>query len=698
MIISPPLLKTAQGNQSDEDWLKGLMPFGSRGNYPISSLLAWHGGQHIEHTDTGPRGEPVRAIADGKVMFARKPSPLTGENAKPDLAINGGSSDGCVIIKHSTEIGEGPDGQVEYYSIYMHLKQVFVQKNQPVYRKAELGSVGQCNGNNAMHMEIICDDANLKKLVGREEGNLDLSKDGRMDAVYGDMHFYLPAGATFYATQPSANSQTGAGTPAYTSTTPLFISMRFEKGDCKMSTRQENSEILGEYICIGNEIIETDYEYNLYKAATTLANRNEIAPSSMYELLHFGRVINIDNETAIPAGAVPHWRKVNYPDGQGWVNLNAVSIKKYSDADFPHWMGWNLIADDATPDSQCNSPTLLAWLDSDGDKKYTSRELQQALSQEQMLKKLSRTICKFPTEWEVATLNTRYEWIKTESDLLEIPLDPEQYENFIKLTTALCFWAEAGLGIAADHWHFHPKEFIGHFTKCGWLAEREILRCIPLTYQSNRGNRNTPIIRNNITTAVAKTRITERNYVVFMKINRKYGLRKVRLAHFLAQVYQETGVLKWAQELASGSEYENREDLGNTMAGDGIKFKGRGLIQLTGRANYAKYSDYKGLLANDRYTVEPRNVLISDSPYESAETAGLYWISRNVRNSGINISRVADLGVEEAHVRSVTKNVNGAEDALWTGLVARRSHLQVTKHVLLDGVDILNIEKVRDDV
>ncbi|AZN36834.1 M23 family metallopeptidase [Iodobacter ciconiae] len=377
-------------------------------------------------------------------MFARKPSSLTGENAKPDLAINGGSSDGCVVIKHSTEIGEGPEGQVEYYSIYMHLKQVFVQKNQPVYRKTELGSVGQCNGNNAMHMEIICDDANLKKLVGREEGDLDLSKDGRMDVVYGDMHFYLPAGATFYGAQPSANSQTGAGTPAYISTTSLFISMRFEKGNCKMSTRQENPEILGEYTCIGNEIIETDYEYNLYKAATTLANRNEIASSAMYELLRFGRVINIDNETAIPAGAAPHWRRVNYPDGQGWVNLNAVSIKKYSDADFPHWMGWNLIADDATPDSQCNSPTLLGWLDSDGDKKYTSKELVQVLGQDKVKERLSRSICKFPTEWEVATLNTRYEWIKTESDLLETPLDTDQYENFIKLITALCFWAEAG--------------------------------------------------------------------------------------------------------------------------------------------------------------------------------------------------------------------------------------------------------------
>ncbi|MFC7419009.1 peptidoglycan DD-metalloendopeptidase family protein [Iodobacter arcticus] len=722
MIISPPLLKTAQGNQSDEDWLKDLMPFEAIGNYPISSLLAWHGGQHIKHNDAGSRGEPVRAIADGKVMFARKPSPLTGENAKPDLAINEGSDDGCVIIKHSTEIGEGPDGQVEYYSIYMHLKQVFVQKNQPVYRKTELGSVGQCNGENAMHMEIICDDANLKKLVGREEEDLDLSKDGRMDVVYGDMHFYIPAGAVFYAAQPSANSQTGTGTPAHTSTTPLFISMRFEKGNCKMSTRQENTEILGEYICIGNEIIETDYEYNLYKAATTLANRNEIAPSAMYELLRFGRVINIDNEIAIPAGAAPHWRRVNYPDGQGWVNLNAALIKKYSDADFPHWMGWNLIADDATPDSQCNSPTLLAWLDSDGDKKYTSRELVQVLGQDKITERLSSSICKFPTEWEVATLNTRYEWIKTESDLLETPLDPAQYENFIKLTTALCFWAEADLGITADHWHFHPKKFIEHFRKCGWLSENEMVYTLPkYLFYTEQGQTRTAITSPNsvfsLSKSTAVTRISRHRLYLNQCIRKYLGGNKQRISIFLAQVILETA--QW-RDLGGSRRLMHEWGFGQYNSANPATqyytaFYGRGIMQLTWAGNYKQYGAYRMIPHNTRAYIErltptaPRisaasrhysfnpsdgGVLelwhpkydpdiIGENMFLSCDSGGFYWISKGF-SEGININRVADRAYSCANVGFINKLVNGGGN----GYYERQAYTAYLIRYLTDTSDL----------
>ena len=93
----------------------------------------------------------------------------------------------------------------------------------------------------------------------------------------------------------------------------------------------------------------------------------------------------------------------------------------------------------------------------------------------------------------------------------------------------------------------------------------------------------------------------------------KYGIDSDKeVAAFIAQIGHESGQLRYVEELASGSAYEGRKDLGNTQVGDGIKFKGRGLIQITGRANYTQLSKDLGedfiknpaLLSTPKYAVQ----------------------------------------------------------------------------------------------
>jgi len=85
-----------------------------------------------------------------------------------------------------------------------------------------------------------------------------------------------------------------------------------------------------------------------------------------------------------------------------------------------------------------------------------------------------------------------------------------------------------------------------------------------------------------------------------------------RLAGFIAQCAHESGGFKYTTEIASGAAYQGRKDLGNIYPNDGIKFKGRGILQITGRSNYEQVSKVFGvdfvkspeLLAAPQYAVK----------------------------------------------------------------------------------------------
>lgn len=134
----------------------------------------------------------------------------------------------------------------------------------------------------------------------------------------------------------------------------------------------------------------------------------------------------------------------------------------------------------------------------------------------------------------------------------------------------------------------------------------------------------------------------------------------LRFAHALAQLGHESDGFRAMEEYASGAAYEGRADLGNTQAGDGKRYKGRGPIQVTGRANYRRYGRKIGI------DLENRPELAS-APSIGLMASCAYWVDK-----GLNERADAD------DLLGITKLINGGTN----GLADRRARLAAAKALL----------------
>jgi putative chitinase len=145
----------------------------------------------------------------------------------------------------------------------------------------------------------------------------------------------------------------------------------------------------------------------------------------------------------------------------------------------------------------------------------------------------------------------------------------------------------------------------------------------------------------------------------------KYGITEnaARVANFVGQAAHESGNFRYMREIwgptAAQSRYEGRADLGNTQPGDGRKYLGRGIFQLTGRANYREIGKRIGEDLEG-------NPTIAESPRIAVLTACDFWASR-----GLNA--LADAGDEDRITRKINGGTNGIDDR--RKLVARAKGL-----------------------
>jgi hydroxyethylthiazole kinase len=745
MLISPPFLPPRADGDSESTWLDAAMnPVVGDGTYPVGQNMCWHGGLHLEAPrDTAPGAVanarlPVVAIADGRVVVVRQATPIPSDETVRQahaLGYRGWTSDGVVVIEHSTDIGAAADGTavaVRYYSIYQHLTDIpaTVVAGNRIYRKEQLGRAGYISGQpNRFHFEIVCDDANLEHLIGRRTGDQDVTQNGRSNVVFGEIFIRLPAGTQTYNVaqnlrifhgNPVAQTLNSNATPSAatlhnitetnitTTSEVCYVGLRFangegadgHRGDLTLTTYLEDGSVLG------TPQVIADCEYNLYskRGAGQFGDVQKIArdyaantptvnvtPSTVYELLRFGRLINTGYQTLTPAD-IPHWRQVVIPTATGsavrWVNLNnqngAQTVRVFSDGDFPQWRGWKIINDDTAPDdNRCDSEATRGLVDADSNGTVTPAELAAFMATETP----RRLICSSPCEWNEATIEARWSWLRE----VDEPMSDNDFNELCRHHRALCF----NVGdISNATWHFHPRGFIEAFRKCVWFTADELAQLIPRT--SLRGNGNN-YNGETISWQTARNRV-DPHFRYLNMLFQKYGSSKSRILHNLAQIYIETGFLDTMRE-------------GNKGHGkDYNAFYGRGYYQLTWLGNYKNYGKYRRLpdQANPQYT-DPRNSgnvritqqsthyvakdgatevwwpkydpdIVATDINEAMESSGFYWITKEFK--GIkNINKACDRPLSVEIVGMISWLVNGGSN----GYRHRQQYAQFIENILLDA-------------
>jgi hydroxyethylthiazole kinase len=682
MLISPPFLPKRDDKESDEAYVRRSMigDAPGAGAFPVSYQSRWHGGLHLTPPFEHNVDLEIRAIADGVLVHRGDISTKSDDPNHPLNYAGGWTSDGCIVLKHSTEIGEGENGKVEFYSIYHHLRHMppailAMKIGDKVWRKDPIGSAGYINDKPYLfHFEIIADDANARKLMGRIQGDVPLSDDGRKDVCYGDLHFYLPASTTFsdfptnpHGVRPTPRDVAGPGVA-------LFVSMHFENGHCTMTTYREDGTLVG--TTKDDELPGAAYEYQLYETATKLYPQQ---PAAGFELLRFGRVLGTA-DTLIPANA-QHWRKVALPSAKLWVNLNGAGVVKLSDADFPHWLGWRMV-DASDGDLRCKDEKTLALLAPEAPTVETNQvsdgakiEANAQIVSSEVLRKqrLARTAVKFVTDWDYTTFERRLGWLKNpEPDGLG--MNDTSFARLQKHSQAVSFWTQAKLGMDSTPWHFEPREFIIHFKKCGWLSLEEMAQLIP----RRPGNTSWEAARGRFSPYQLDLNKCFRKYLISPP---------ERLTQFLAQVYVETGLMRVVVEGNYGK---------NHVYGS---FYGRGIMQLTWAGNYASYGKYRNfppvattayvdtrnssdpitstsehewqppttdkqkVVHHDRKKWAPRYdpSLVATNPFSACDSGAYYWVTKHYTGLS-NINRLVDTGFNTDTVGKTCVLINGGNN------------------------------------
>ncbi|WP_191628965.1 hypothetical protein [Pandoraea terrae] len=628
-----------------------------------------------------------------------------------------------------------------------------------VQRKDVLGLRGACQGWRHLHFEIFMTKKDFDEYFGPTQLGKEQVVTPATSDYWGHSYFVIPEDTQFFPLPPDADANGKLGDIAFEklqvdkNKATLYVEAWFHKGQKYtkvwrdegngqlrlLTMAQPGTDKSGQPLERLQAQAEKDYEYTLYDRAMALY---KTCPSDGYELLRFGRILSKSDK--LPEGERATWMRVTFDDDkQGYVDINNAKIKKLSDADFPFFKGWQKLDEANGPfdaDGLCDIDALKALM-CNAKERYMPEALARTESgkKAEALARYVRTtkgvreqlrgfICEAPSEWDSSNNEQRFGKLKAPGEHFEG--DEKGYGNLLKRVESLQFWDETGLTPGEKLWFFHPLAFIRHFRKCGWRSLPELAQMLPRKSSVEAGG----LIEWG--TAVDRWQDGETSKLGFMPPNMylamnrmwpKYGFTDPqRQAHFLAQIFKETGALRSTVEYGGDNYFRTKyevlteqeagaafdslkakkkavkysredyikmriaqarqkaEELENTQPGDGARFRGRGLIHLTGRGNYRKYGRFR----KSDFTTDPKCELISTDAFVAADSAGYFWVSKwmvskdiGASRGGRNISRRADLGVEDDNVHAISVPVNGINP---NGPVARKQFFRYANFILGD--------------
>jgi predicted chitinase len=318
---------------------------------------------------------------------------------------------------------------------------------------------------------------------------------------------------------------------------------------------------------------------------------------------------------------------------------------------------------------------LYEFIDQNKDDEVDAQELKKAFQQPLLAQALTRIIAQYESEWggEMA------KWNELDPLMLDDKADWEAEKLRID---QLRWWPKVaakvkGFPSSPLAYHFHPIGLINNFMSrsagCCEITVEFLEKVLGKSGTWFNGKGGGKLFEERFKTNYpAVYKMDKAKFVTMLNeaLDRHEINECYQKAHFLAQCFHECAHFETTLEFGSGKNYDpgvhgDAEKNGNTKVGDGPRYRGRGLIQLTWKNNYKKYSDYRGI----DFTANPE--LIASDMYNSIDASCWYWRHNGTihkkHDAKGDINKL--IAAEKNNVTLITLAVNGGDN----GLAERKS-------------------------